>query len=120
MFPHHNICKFTWTYPDGKTRYQIDHILIGRRQHSSVLDVRLFRAADCDPDHCLVVAKIRGRLAVSKQTLHRVHMEKFNLNKLNKVEDKEQHFAEISHRFAALENLDDEVDTNRAWETIRI
>jgi hypothetical protein len=37
-----------------------------------------------------VVAKVRERLAVSKQTAHSVHMERFNLKKLNEVEDKEQ------------------------------
>jgi hypothetical protein len=33
---------------------------------------------------------LRERLAVSKQTTHRVHMERFNLKKLNEVEAKEQ------------------------------
>jgi hypothetical protein len=38
-FPHSNIHKFTWTSPDGKNDTQIDHILIGRGQHSSVPDI---------------------------------------------------------------------------------
>jgi hypothetical protein len=90
MLPHRNIHKFTWTSPDCKTHKQIDHILIGRRWHSSMTDVRSFRAADCDAGHYLVAAKFRERPAVSKQTTHRVHMERFSLWKLNDVEGKEQ------------------------------
>jgi hypothetical protein len=79
-----------WTSPDGKTHNQIDHIFIDKQRHSSILDVQSFRVADCDTDHYLVVAKVRERLAVSKRTRHRVHMKRFNLKKLNKVEDKGQ------------------------------
>jgi len=53
--------KCTWTSPDGKTHNQIDHMLIDRRWHSSILDLRSFRRADCDTDHCLVVAIVRER-----------------------------------------------------------
>jgi hypothetical protein len=35
------------------------------------------------------------------------------------MEGKEQYCIEVSNRFAALENLDTEVDINSAWETIR-
>jgi hypothetical protein len=51
--------------------------------------------------------------------MHRVHVERFNLKKLNEVEGKEQYHVEILNRFAALENLDPEVDTNKSWETVK-
>jgi hypothetical protein len=66
-----------------------------------------------------VVAKVRERLAVNKQRLHRFHMEGFNLKTLNEVEGKEQYHVEVSNRFAALEDLDTEVEINSAWEMIR-
>ena len=66
IFLRLNIHKYTWTSSDGKTRNQIEHILIYRRWHSSVLDVRSFSGADCDTDHYPVIAKIRESLAVGK------------------------------------------------------
>jgi hypothetical protein len=66
-----------------------------------------------------VVAKIRETLAVNKQGPHKFHMERFSLKKLNEVEGKEKYRVEVSHRFAALEDLDAEVEINTIWETIR-
>jgi hypothetical protein len=64
------------------------------------------------------VAKVRETVAVTEQRLHRFHMERFNLKKLDKVEGKEQYHVEVSDRIALLEDLDDRVDNNVAWETI--
>jgi hypothetical protein len=89
--------------PDGKTHNQIDHILVDRRRHSKVLEVRSFRVADCDTVHYLKVAKIRERLAVNKQRSRRFYMERFHLKKLNVVEGKEKCHVEISNMFATLE-----------------
>jgi hypothetical protein len=46
-------------------------------------------------------------------------MERFNPKKLNKVEGKEQHCVEVPSRFAALEDLDAEVEINSAWDMVR-
>jgi hypothetical protein len=67
----------------------------------------------------LVVVKVRERLAVNKQRSQRFHLERFNLKKLNEVEGKEQVRVEVSNRFAALEDLDAEVEINSAWESIK-
>jgi len=67
IFQNQNVCKYTWTTPDGKTHNLIDHILVDRRWYLSILDVRSVRGVDCDADHCLVFAKVRERLAVNKQ-----------------------------------------------------
>jgi hypothetical protein len=60
----------------------------------------LFRTADCDTDHYLVVAEVKERWAVNKQTMHRFHTKRFNLKKLNEVEGKEHYHAKISNRFS--------------------
>jgi hypothetical protein len=63
---------------------QIDHVLIDRRRHSSILYVRSFRVTDFDSDHYLVHTKVSERLAVSKRMLNKMGMERFDLKKLLK------------------------------------
>jgi len=57
-----------------------------------------------------MVAKIRERLAVSKQAGHNFVVERFNLRKLNELQVSSQYQIKISNRFAALENLNDSED----------
>jgi hypothetical protein len=78
-----------------------------------------YRAADCDTNHYLVVAKVMERLAVNKQRSHRFHVERFNLKKLNEIEGKEQYRVEVSNTFSGLEDLEAEVEINSAWEMIK-
>jgi hypothetical protein len=73
---------------------------------------------DCDIVHCLVVAKVRERLAVRKQAAQKFEGERFNLRKLRELEVKEKYQIEITNRFAALENLIGDQDVNRSWENI--
>jgi len=77
MIPHRNFHKHNSTTPDGKNHNYIEHILIERRWHSSILDVRGFRGAERDSDHYLLVANIRERSAVNNQAV-----QKFDGNRL--------------------------------------
>ena len=86
MFTHHNIHRYTWTSPDGKTHNQIDNILIDRKWYSSVLDVHSFMGADCDTDLYLEVAKVRETLAISKQAEQKFDVKILNIKKLSELE----------------------------------
>jgi len=65
-----------------------------------------------------VFAKVQERLALSNQAAEKFDGERFNLWKLDKP-DRKQYKIEISNRFAALENLGDSKDINRAQENIK-
>ena len=69
----------------------------------SVPDVRTFRGAECNPDHCQMVAKVREKLAVGKHTTQKFDAERFSFKKLNELEVRKQFQIKISNRFAALE-----------------
>ena len=67
-----------------------------------------------------MVARVRERLAVSKQANQKFDWEIFNLGKLNELNEvREQYQIEITYRFAALGNISDGGDINRAWENIK-
>jgi hypothetical protein len=66
----------------------------------------------------MAVAKVKQKLSVSKGAAQKFYMERFNLRKLTDVELKEQYQVKISNRFAPLENLDDDMDINRAWDKV--
>jgi hypothetical protein len=78
-FPHCDIHKHTWT-SDGVTHNQVDHVLVDKRRHSNILDVRSFRGDD---------------ISGSKQARQRFDVEGFDLKKLD-VEVKEKYQVKIS------------------------
>ena len=69
--------------------------------------------------HYLVVAKVRERLTISKQEAQTLDGERFNPRNLHDLEVRKQYQIEVSNRFAALENLSEGKDINKAWENIK-
>jgi len=66
-----------------------------------------------------VVAKVRERSTVSKQAAQKFDVKRCNLRKLNELEIRKQYQIKILNRLAALENLSDSEDINKAWENIK-
>ena len=53
---------YTWKAPGGRSRHQLDYILVKHRFRNSVKDVQTLPGADVDSHHNLLVAKICTRL----------------------------------------------------------
>jgi hypothetical protein len=67
----------------------------------------------------LVLAKVRERVAVSKQPVQKMDKERYNLKKLNEEEVIEKISGYNENKCSALENFENNGDINRAWDTIR-
>ena len=66
-----------------------------------------------------MVAKVRERLAVRIHAAQKSDGGRFNLRKLKDREVRKQYQTEIINRLAALENVSEDEDINRDWESIK-
>ncbi len=115
LFKHKTIHKATWTSPSGKTKNQIDHIMINRKWRNSLQDVRSYRGADVSSDHFLVIAKLKLKLR-RKQT---IGVEKqFNVDKLKDEDCSSKFTVELQNRYAILGQIPVD-DIDKAWEQVK-
>ena len=56
---------------------------------------------------------------MGEQAAQRFDRQRFNLRELNEPEVRELYQIEITYRFAALENLNNDEDVDRIWENIK-
>ena len=59
--------RYTWTAPDGKTRNQIDYIMVHNRWRTSIRNSRSYPGADCNSDHNLVAVTFQARFTRLKK-----------------------------------------------------
>ena len=113
VFPHKIIHKGTWNSPDNNTVNQIDHILIKKKFRSALLDTRVYRAADCDSDHMLVVGKVKVKQK-SRRTVT-TRKDRIDIESLGNAGTKEAYAVDLENRFQVLneENID------VGWEEIK-
>ena len=80
-FQHAHRHSYTWRHPRGDSKTQIDHVLIDGRYFSDIIDVKTYKGANVDPDHLLVMVKLRQKLSVvnnqRSQPTPRLNLDRF-------------------------------------------
>lgn len=81
---------------DGKPRNQIDHVLVDKRGHTNVLDVRPYRGADCNSDF-LVIAKIRECLS-NKTSGQSNRIKRLNVQRLTEEKNGIKYTVDVTNK----------------------
>ena len=102
--------RYTWHAPNGRTRTQIDYIMVQNRYKSGIsrAKTRTFPGADIGSDHDLVMMTFRVRLKRSKKAKNTIL--KFNLDKLKDPNISSLFEARIGGKFGPLLLLEGDVE----------
>jgi len=114
-FEHKAILKGTRMWPGTDVVNQIDHVIINKRQASSITDVRSCRGPSCDSDHFLVKVTLRERLsnAIKNQGRKR---KRWNIDKLKNEDDLNLYKQKLNEK---LEDTDGIQGVQTEWNKIK-
>ena len=89
---------YTWTWPDGQYRNQIDYILCRQRWKSSIQSATTRPGGDCVSDHEFLIAKFRPKLKKVGKTTRPF---RYDLNQIPY-----DYIVEVTNRFKGLDLID--------------
>ncbi|BFZ16297.1 hypothetical protein BsWGS_19336 [Bradybaena similaris] len=103
-FQQHPRRLWTWRSPDGKTRNQIDYILISRRFRNMLTIAKTVPNADCYSDHRLITGTVRIKLKKVKYITANTKYDKCTLRDDKEIQNKFN--IEVKNRFDVLSDLE--------------
>ena len=105
--------RHTWISPDGRTKNQIDYILIDKRYRNSVTKSKARPEADCGSDHNPVVADVETKL---KKIRNVKRTKRWNLIKLEMEANRTEFQERMSEK---IDSIGDLQDINDVWEKLK-
>ena len=99
---------YTWIPPDGKTRNQINYIVIPNESLKIIKNCRVFNTADIGSDHSLLMAKVL--IQQKKIPKRKPSMRIYNVEYFKQPEISETVQYKIRGRFEPLMALDSDID----------
>ena len=108
--------RHTWTAPDGKTRNQIDYIMMDKRYRNGVKNCKARPGADCGSDHNPVIAELDIKLHKIVNNNKDRTTRRWNTDIL-KQEPAKRQFEEISD--GKFQNVVDTSNTEMLWSEIK-
>lgn len=110
-FSNHPRRIYTWTSPDGKTRNQIDYIMIQKRWISAIRGARTLPGADCGSDHELLMAEMKLKLKVKKGVTTTQRYDVENLT--------DEYTVSVKNRFSTLLTMTEEKEPEEIANDIK-
>ncbi|KAK4883914.1 hypothetical protein RN001_000185 [Aquatica leii] len=109
-FKHKKTHKITWIIPGGNSTQgnQIDHVLVAKKNATSIRDVRTFRGASADTDHFLVIAKIKQKF--NEQRTKEGKEKRWEIDKFTQEEMKTKYKEATQQELATVE-IEEDVDS---------
>ncbi|KAL4098323.1 hypothetical protein QTP88_022957 [Uroleucon formosanum] len=101
---------------DGKTKSQIDHIIIDKRHKTSIRNIRSYRGADGDIDHYLVVATFALKLSVKWRSKIQIGKNnKLDIEKIKNPKEIDAYQRELSENLRKYSLAEHESDNVTLW-----
>ena len=108
--------RHTWSAPDGKTKNQIDYIMVDKRYRNGITNCKTRQDADCGSDHNPVIVRIHVKLQRNSNVKKGKEPRRWNTDILKKEAVKRQFEGIAEGKF---DDITDTDNIEMLWSNIK-